>query len=98
MDKTDWIMNKIRPLDTWDWETMHIRAECPSVGLIEGGIGITEEDWDDNETVQLAKSVLKLSMEIKRLRLTYGEEVWQPVGMSNEDMAEQRRLYEKEKT
>ena len=88
-------MNKIEPLDTWEWEQMVIRAEFPSVGLIDGS-GVGEEDWDDNETVQLAKSVLKLAAEVKRLRLTYGEEVWIPVNRSYEYMQKEREMYEKD--
>lgn len=62
----DKIVDNLKPLDTYEWEGMHIDAECPSVG-----IPVTNEG-----SQKLAQYVLILSEEVRRLRIKCNEEVW----------------------
>lgn len=71
----DWILNESKPLTIREWEGMHIDAEFPSVGI----------PIDKEQTQELAKSVLKLSSEIRRLRHKCNEEVWVSTWETEED-------------
>lgn len=80
-------------LDICEWEDMQIDAELPSVGLLG------KEDIEEYKKIiqKLAQSVMRLSAEIFRLRLTYGEEVWTSVYHSEEENKEIRRVHEEQK-
>jgi hypothetical protein len=75
------------PLDVGDWETMLIDTELE-------GFRIYEDREFKYRTSLLSKYVQVLCTEIYRLRMTYGEEVWQPVNVSNEDLEKVRKMYE----
>jgi hypothetical protein len=78
----------IQPLDTCEWEDMQVDGE----GALLGGRTCGKSDSEEIE--MLGSHILKLSGEILRLRLTYGEEVWSCVYHTNEEEAEQRRAHE----
>lgn len=79
----------IPPMDVVDWEGMQIEAEASMIG---GRKSLAETDEQIIE--KLAKIIFKMSSEIRRLRLTYGEEVWEPVYRSKEQDDEFRKTHE----
>lgn len=87
------ISKPIPPMDIYDWEDMQIVAEMPSVGLFGPG----DINEIKKECEMLALSVMKMSQEIRRLRLTYGEPIWTSVYHTKEEDDEIRRVHENEK-
>lgn len=86
----------IKPISPSKWESIIMDAEFPSVGIF-----CLDKYGDDPEKIkqeltEMAKNVLTLSAEVWRLRMTYGEETWNPVDISDEDLQKERERYEEE--
>lgn len=79
------------PLDICEWEEMQVEGEIAGFGAIK--------DLDDarKEMEKLGGYICKMSMEIFRLRLTYGEEVWQSVYHTKEEDDLIRKVHEAER-
>lgn len=85
------ITKPIPPMTIEDWEDFQIRAEFPSVGIFDESRSVKEE------AMELAKYVMRMSAEIRRLRLTYGEDVWTAVYHSAEEDEIIRQAHEAER-
>ena len=72
-------------LDPSEWEDMQIVAE------VAGFESYQNESSMRDRINELAQYVRRMSGEIWRLRMTYGEKVWHPVNMSDEDMEKERK-------
>lgn len=76
----------IKPLSPRELEDIQCKSEMESVGIYD----VTKPE---EEVKRLAGYVLALCVEIKRLRYTYGEEWWQPVNKTDQDIEEERKRY-----
>jgi mannose-6-phosphate isomerase-like protein (cupin superfamily) len=92
------IANRLSNLKTslspQEWEDMHTDAEWPSCGLYGGKFPENREKDTQVQLNLLSQYVISLSSEIWRLRMTYGEEVWIPTWMTDEELAKERHKYE----
>ena len=78
----------IPPLDLHEWENIQIDGEIAVMGGTVGG------RTAEKQIRELGEGILKMSSEIFRLRLTYGEEVWTSVYHTKEEDEEIRRAHE----
>ena len=74
-------IKSVKPLSVYDWESFATQAEFPACG-----IGVSEE-----AAVQ-AKNVLRMSMEIRRLKHKCNEEVWIHVWQTKECIEEEKKI------
>lgn len=75
----------MKKLSVQEWEQIHTDAELPYAGIMYG---------DPKKMAELlARSVLILSQEIRRLRLKYNEEVWWGIDKTDQDRKETRDKY-----
>lgn len=80
-----WIKENSSPLSIEEWENIHIGAEFPAAGILS----------KKENSQQLAKNILILSEEIRRLRYKCGEKVWNCVWEDDEDIKAIKDAYRK---
>lgn len=85
------ITETYEPMDTWEWEHLQIIAETTAIRLFS-----SDEELKDH-AVELANGILRMSAEIFRLRLTYGEDVWKSVYHTDEENDIIRKAHESER-
>jgi hypothetical protein len=74
-----------------DWEQICIDAEIAAVGMVDPDFPV------ERVIGTLSAYILKLSSEIRRLRLTHGEEVWWTPNVTEEEIARMRKVHEETK-
>ena len=81
----------IPPMPTQEWEKLCIDAEIAAAGMIDPNFPA------EHVIGTLAAYVIKMSDEIRRLRLTYGEEVWWTKNITKEEIEKLRKAHEGQK-